>query len=100
MQEIHQFYQGLLCLILTGYIRESHTGLFLHIHLGGAFSHTTHAFHHEVHHDHDQDKRQHKADQRLDHGHAVLALPADFHTARKQAVCQFVVPFHRDRISF
>ena len=100
MKEIHQLYQGFLRLILTGYVRKGNTGFFLHVHLGSALSHAAHALHHEIHHDNNQDKRKDKADQRLDHGHAVLAFPADLYAARKQTVCQLVIPLHRNGISF
>ena len=100
MQEIHQLDQGFLCLVLTGHICECDAGLLLHVHLGSAFSHTTHALHHEIHHNNNQYKRKDKTEQRLDHGHAVLALPADLNTARQQPVGQFIVPLHRNRIGF
>ena len=72
MEEVDDFDQRLLRLVLTGHILEGDTGLLLHIHLRGRLADThdaavsvSHAAHGHIHDDEDQNEREDDADEGL-----------------------------------
>ena len=103
MEEIHDFCQRLLGLVLTGHILEGDAGFLLDVHLGIGLAHThdsaaAHTLHGEVHKEQQEQEWDSVIQQDQKKGAAVALLTVGNHVIIQNPVDEIIIPFQSHHI--